>query len=311
MLFVLATLKAIDGLTIKCYFDEFPYEHTNFVDDRFKHEVETYYRCYLRNLTITSADDIIEIDKSGYYNPKNFKEMIWIEYSEMNWIPHQFFDKFPKLNYFVLLDSKLESLERSSFKSAYQLKKLRFDKVHIPRLNGMIFADMPTLEYLSIVDSDVRSIDEHAFSGLEFLKGLYLTGNRIIVFEEEVFQPLINLEELFLNQNKIKVLQEDLFKNNSRLKTLSFNQNKIFIIDPHLFDYTRDLEFVGFKDNSCLDREFEIVDGDYEYLLSALSSCSEMKHLYFLLIPFTLLIICLIAYSYYLAVIKRMKLFHK
>jgi hypothetical protein len=138
-----------------------------------------------------------------------------------------------------------------------------------------------------------------------------LTGNKFIVFHEEVFSPLVNLQELFLNDNRIKALMGDLFRNNTKLRIASFNDNRIFVIDSQIFDYNTELVFVGLADNYCLDQEFNIVDGDLSYLQSALTSCSEYRYFYLLIIPFTLLIVALIAYAYYLAVIKRMKLFHK
>lgn len=302
---------AVNSLVIKCAFDVFSYSHTNHVNPRFEERPERYYRCMLRNLSIISTDLQIQVEKPGYYNRENLREMVWIENSDMTVLPAAIFEKFPNLNFFVIIDSKIQNLERSSFRNAYKLRKLTIDKVHLPRINSYTFADITTLEYLSLVNCDIMKLDSEAFKELDNLKGLYLTGNKMIVMEKPVFHPLVKLEEVFLDDNILKVLMGDLFKNNTRLRIASFGGNRIFIVDSEMFSHNHDLIYVNFLENSCIDREFNITNGNLNELNKSLGSCSESLHLYLLIIPFALLIVCLIGYSYHLAVIKKIKVFHR
>lgn len=311
MLLIAVNCVSIHSLVIKCTFDIFNFGHTHLDNHRYEEPAQRYYRCLLRNLTIKNTDLEIKIDKTGYYNRENLKDMVWIEYSEMKLVPSVIFNEFPNLDYFVMVDSKVQSIERSSFRNAYNLKKLTFDKVYMPWVGPLWFADITSLEYLSLINCDINRIETHAFQELDFLRGLYLNGNRMIVLEEHILQPLVNLEQLSLNDNRLKVLVGNLFVNNTKLKIASFRGNKIFVVDSNMFSHNHDLKFVDFRENSCIDKQFDITNGYLDDLNKSLNSCSETMHLYILLIPFFLLIICLIAYSYHLAVVKKVKIFNR
>lgn len=235
---------------------------------------EKFYRCHLQNL-VTSMDQTIVIDKSGYDNRNNLTEMIWIEKSDLWSIPKDIFEKFPNLGYLFLFQTNLQILDGSEFENSKHLKSLRISTSNQPFVNSTTFSKLSSLEYLGIVHSEVQKIDVDAFEGLVNLKGLYLYDNLLGNLDEKIFEPLMNLEELFLNNNRLQNISENVFTNNYKLKILMLNGNRISKIGSNAFSDKNVLEFVSLEGNECSSSTYNLTEdvSAFETMIDQLEKC--------------------------------------
>lgn len=263
----------VEGVSVKCNFDEYSYPHKSF-DERFEVPSERYYRCTLKNVGLPEDGDTeFYIDKAGYDNRANLSEMVWIEGSELKTIPAQIFTAFPNLSYLHIFQSEVEELESASFVKAKNLNKLRIRGVNITKINENVFSNAKSLEYLGLIEDEITNIDKDAFQGLDELKGLYLSGNLLTVPEKTLFNPLKNLEELFLDKNLVDTLPEGLFAENTKLKLLSLTGNQIAEIDPLLFENVTELGVVDFSGNECSNEIFNLTEIDIKTMKDKLEKC--------------------------------------
>lgn len=91
--------------------------------------------------------------------------------------------------------------------------------------------------------------DSNIFNGLENLRTLVLSNNKIGQLHSRLFAKLKNLEKLDLSQNKIKSINFDTFFGLSNLKTLDLSQNTIDEIQNKSFEMLGILEILDLSRN--------------------------------------------------------------
>lgn len=91
------------------------------------------------------------------------------------------------------------------------------------------------LRELHIVNSNVPSIGQYSFWGLQNLRLINLTYNNLTSIGADNFRGLINLTDLYLDHNKIEQMPSETFRHLTALRTLTLSNNEISILVPRLF----------------------------------------------------------------------------
>ncbi|XP_043284596.1 insulin-like growth factor-binding protein complex acid labile subunit [Venturia canescens] len=131
---------------------------------------------------------------------------------------------------------------------------------------------MTELEYLSLVDNKIKSVDFDAFSNSVNLRTLNLAKNCIEAFPRETFKNaisleslrldynrlelvpdlcgLINLRELWIIGNRIKTVDETSFCHLPKLSVISLQNNQLTIVAPQSFGNLPKLQTLDMSVNS-------------------------------------------------------------
>jgi len=101
-----------------------------------------------------------------------------------------------------------------------RLQKANFDMNNISSIETDAFLNCRTLEYLSIAENRLETINESNFHFLFGLTQLNLSFNQIVLIENASFKNLNKLKSLDLNYNRLFSIQNDLFLGLENLKDL-------------------------------------------------------------------------------------------
>nr|XP_034839446.1 leucine-rich repeat-containing protein 15-like [Maniola hyperantus] len=109
------------------------------------------------------------------------------------------------------------------------------------------------LQELHIVNSNVPSIGQYSFWGLQNLRLINLTHNNLTSIGADNFRGLINLTELHLDYNNIEQMPSETFRHLTALNTLNLAHNQISTLVPRLFRMLAKLSFLDLSDNPLAD----------------------------------------------------------
>ncbi|XP_012549092.1 insulin-like growth factor-binding protein complex acid labile subunit [Bombyx mori] len=126
---------------------------------------------------------------------------------------------------------------------------------------GPIFtqpAPFVNLRELHIVNSNVPSIGQFSFWGLQNLRVLNLTHNNLTSVVADNFRGLINLTELHLDHNHIEQMSSETFRHLTSLKTLILANNQISTLVSRLFRMLAKLSILDLSDNPLTDLNPEV-----------------------------------------------------
>ncbi|XP_013179150.1 PREDICTED: chondroadherin-like [Papilio xuthus] len=114
------------------------------------------------------------------------------------------------------------------------------------------------LRELHIVNSNVPSIGQYSFWGLQHLRLINLTDNNLTSIGADNFRGLINLTHLHLDHNNIEHLPSETFRHLTSLKTLTLSNNQISTLVPRLFRMLAKLTYLDLGDNPLDDLNPEV-----------------------------------------------------
>ncbi|XP_063837970.1 chondroadherin-like [Ostrinia nubilalis] len=116
------------------------------------------------------------------------------------------------------------------------------------------------LQELHIVNSNIPSIGQYSFWGLQNLRLINLTYNNLTSINADNFRGLINLTELHLDHNNIEQMPSETFRHLTALKTLVLSNNQISTLVPRLFRMLAKLSYLDLSDNPLADLNPERLD---------------------------------------------------
>lgn len=126
---------------------------------------------------------------------------------------------------------------------------------------GPIFTQPTPFVYLRelhIVNSNVPSIGQYSFWGLQNLRVLNLTHNNLTAIGADNFRGLINLTDLHLDHNKIEQMPSETFRHLTSLRTLVLADNEITSLVPRLFRMLAKLQYLDLSTNPLEDLNPEV-----------------------------------------------------
>lgn len=196
----------------------------------------------------------VEIDSSDR-DQIAITNCVFMADSAMNYIPKEIFETFPNIKMLMLNKCGLTNLQKSYFKSD-RLEYLTILNETLYTLQGSIFGGATELKYLNLAYNQIIFLEEDVFARLDRLEGLYLYNNEIAHLSPNIFKDLVDLKHLFLDNNKLEFLAEGLLSNNRKLERITLHNNQILTIPDAFLDQISKLKNLTFSGNQCVDQDF-------------------------------------------------------
>ncbi|KAL3882136.1 hypothetical protein ACJMK2_028507 [Sinanodonta woodiana] len=111
---------------------------------------------------------------------------------------------------------------------------LYLDENNISVVSIHSFTHMAYLEYLSMCDSNIYTIDDYAFERLSSLKTVHLNGNFISIITPKTFFELKNLQQLSLSNNRITLIEAGSFIYFPGKYKLDLSRNMLSKVDDNV-----------------------------------------------------------------------------
>jgi Leucine-rich repeat (LRR) protein len=136
--------------------------------------------------------------------------------------------------------------------------------------------EFPNLIYLEVLRSHVPSkLTPDFLTDFHELKGLTIAYTEMKYIQENAFSRLVDLEFLDLGGNKISKISRNIFSRNSKLKVINLSNNKMKLLSPKIFDNLKLLDHFYFTNNKCASENFVALEGDLSSVKEKLKPCFE------------------------------------
>ena len=148
-------------------------------------------------------------------------------------VPVKALQKLPRLSSLYLNNNSLTSLPDGSFDSHLQLTRLQLSDNQIERIEAGALNSLPKLQFLDLSSNRLSSFADSPFvdAGLESLRELNLSTNRLDDLSQQPFAGLDQLRSLDLSANNITNIANNSFRGLSLLQTLRLDFNRISDIE--------------------------------------------------------------------------------
>ncbi|CAH1266081.1 RTN4R [Branchiostoma lanceolatum] len=125
----------------------------------------------------------------------------------------------------------------------------RLQDLQVSRLTGALFATLPYLQYLYVVNGTVDSIEPGTFNNIPRLNTLVIDGNKLQRLACGWFNDLPSLQTLRLHDNRISLIEAGTFQNLTVLSFLGLSQNYLTHLKREYFEGLSALEFIDLNHN--------------------------------------------------------------
>ncbi|XP_071135470.1 leucine-rich repeat-containing protein 70-like isoform X1 [Mytilus edulis] len=166
--------------------------------------------------------------------------------------------------YLDVSSNRISAINATSLSGLTSLISLTFTENEISSIEDGAFADLHSLERLSLQNNKINSIDANLLSGLTLLEDLSLDNNEISTIEDGAFSDLGSLLTLSLYSNKISSLDAKLFSRLTLLRSLEISENEITSIEDDVFSGLQSVISLSLSNN----RISRIEDGAFSDLQS-------------------------------------------
>lgn len=171
----------------------------------------------------------------------------------------------------VVLNSEIGSLEDDYFMDVQFLVTLTLNMCGIKQITSNAFNGLNELKNLAVTNNKLTILVPEIFDKLLQLETLDLSGNQIHNLDKKIFAKNQKLQTITFDDNKITLLTLDLFRHNSKLQQINLNRNKIVGVEHGTFKNLTKLKRIGLERNICID---EIVT-DLKLLTKSLKMCEK------------------------------------
>lgn len=166
----------------------------------------------------------------------------------------QVFTYFPNLTFFTSQNSALTRIQSNAFINAENLEViLVIMNLQLETIQENAFTGAPNVIDLNLRGNRIDTIHENAFRGLFHLNTLRLNENRIRQVSANLFNFLPTLERIFLQLNQLEELDDRLFANKNHLFHLDVSFNKIKAIGGHFLENLPVLNTFHALENRCIN----------------------------------------------------------
>lgn len=119
------------------------------------------------------------------------------------------------------------------------------------------FTNFLNISSLTIKDCGLTTIENQTFQGLNYLKVLNITENKLDVLVGTSFNNLTSIEVLSLKSNEMSEISIDAFKTLRFLVKLYLNENNLKTIDKNIFIDNTNLEILSLNTNDIAKIHFK------------------------------------------------------
>nr|XP_039252706.1 leucine-rich repeat-containing protein 15-like [Styela clava] len=210
---------------------------------------------YPKIRVINLANNSIEtIPKAVFENNKDL-ERIDLSVNLITDISQQAFAGLTKLTYLKLDNNRITGIQSGTFSIlAASLQFLSIQNNQLASIDIGQFNGLKNLETLNLKDNRISHIDGSAFFSLNSINELYLDGILIREFTNNMFDGLENLEILSISNNEhFDKLPDGFGKNFRNLRTLNISSNNLGNLNSDSFDDMKKLEKLDLGNNSLTE----------------------------------------------------------
>jgi Leucine-rich repeat (LRR) protein len=123
-----------------------------------------------------------------------------------------------------------------------RVEMLNFTNNRVHSLRNNEFNQMSNLQYIILSQNRIETIEALTLYGLNFIKKLDLTDNRLATFPDDLFnQPNLTTEWISFSKNKMNHVPRATLKHCSSTKYLYLNENKIKKLSNYSFGFMYNL----------------------------------------------------------------------
>lgn len=153
-------------------------------------------------------------EKGDLLTNDSFVRAIKFQHSELDRIPSVIFTKFINYNAVRIIGGKLGGISKDDFELAPKLKYFYAPAIKLTKIPDEAFVYALALETINLEFNEITSVGANAFRGLEKLRLLDLTSNKITRLEQQFFENLPKSFEngLSLTSNNLDDETEELCK---------------------------------------------------------------------------------------------------
>lgn len=144
----------------------------------------------------------------------------------------------------------LKYIPTKALKHTGFLTKIDIKYNTIQRIESFAFANLSSLQDISLRDNQVEVLVTNAFAHHKNLTTIGLDKNNIVEINRDVFVDLPSLQKLFLTSNKITTLHDRAFVHLGNLRELEIDRNGLFSLNSETFSGLKNLQKLDLGSNS-------------------------------------------------------------
>ena len=168
--------------------------------------------------------------------PISSLRVLLISGNRLDFIGNSSLQNLSSLEELDLSDNQLKYLPRNVFKHNPLMKSLKLHRNDLEILHTNLFQPLTELLVLNLSQNalTVELMDASVFADLKSLQVLSLSHNKIVKIDQEVLKPLSNLRVLDLTGNQIASIDNESFLNLTNLETLKLTANQLTSVDTEI-----------------------------------------------------------------------------
>ena len=147
----------------------------------------------------------------------------------------------------------LHHIQQANVQQVTQLITLRVTYSEVNTIDDGAFAGLNELRELSIADNDLSSLNGGVSRGLTRLRTLDISGNHYCQFDKTLFTHIKSIEELNLGDMKISKLSPDIFAYLNNLRVLKLYSNHLKRLNASVLGPLTSLTMLDLSDNLFCD----------------------------------------------------------
>jgi hypothetical protein len=155
-------------------------------------------RCVVERESFPKDDQNLEHSYTGSTYEKNGVEAFAIDFaSELEYIPDNLFEEFPKLVGLTFWDSPLPTIKEGFFNEKFKgIRNIYIGRCSVSVIKENAFSKLPKLEWLNVENNKITNLDSIIFQSNPKLKFVSFYKNDIASINPKFFSHLKNLVEV-------------------------------------------------------------------------------------------------------------------
>ncbi|KAG7394375.1 Protein-l-isoaspartate O-methyltransferase [Phytophthora boehmeriae] len=160
----------------------------------------------------------------------------------------------------LLQNNSLTSIPAELFQAAYNVTSINISSNPLTELKAKSFVNMPRLERVLCMDTQIQVLPSYLASGCPMLDTLVFNQSAIHTIESQALVNLPALRTLDLSYNRLETVARELFMVSSSWKALNFAHNGILTVPSGIKNAVAE-GYISFDYNSLVEIDEKAFDG--------------------------------------------------
>ncbi|XP_066582824.1 connectin-like [Prorops nasuta] len=193
--------------------------------------------CHCNNIELLNATDVTCLVLSKFEE----SDVMW------NYFKSQMYLR--KLSFVVRGTGSLDYIPGQALKQFKNIEVLTIQDSKIHELKEHAFYILPTLSEINLSKNMIFTLKRYAFDSVKNLTVINLDENHIAEIHRNVFFSLPALKELYMNNNNVTIIHDKAFEHLTRLQELQLAGNQIAVITSDMFHGLGSLKRLDLSNN--------------------------------------------------------------